>query len=367
MPCSPARLLANRANSARSTGPKTPEGKARSRGNALKHGMTGGGVALVAEDAGEVERLAAELDAELRPSGPMGRILVRRIAALSVRLDRCVDQEAAALAAKARHAAVDHDERRHLEVAALFESLADDPAAASRRLRRTPEGVDATIAAWLALKSDLTIAHSKRWTAAHSERAHHLAGRRSDDVPVSRVNELSHAIWGDGRLLGDREGAPAEPLARASWARERLAEWIDAEVESLRAHRATLDADAFALDRAEAARRSQFDPSPEAVLARRYEAAAERGLFRSLDELRRVEAETEAEIRAEPDDEVEVESEPLASFGAGPEGTEEAEPVEPETDPEVVSETESTRIIAESTATDRPDAPSIRPFDPGPT
>ena len=366
MPCSPARLLANRANSARSTGPKTPEGKARSRGNALKHGLTGDGIALVPEDAGEVERLAAELDGELRPSGPMGRILVRRIAALSVRLDRCVDQEAAALAAKARHATVDHDERRHLEVAALFESLADDPAAASRKLRRTPEGVDATVDAWLALKADLNIAHSKRWTAAHSERAHHLTGRRSDDVPVSRVNELSHAIWGDGRLLGDREGAPAEPLARASWARERLAEWIDAEVESLHTHRATLDADAFALDRAEAARRSQFDPSPEATLARRYEAAAERGLFRSLNELRRVEAE--AETRADPDHEAEaeVEPEPLASFGAEPEATEDAEPAQPETAPETVSETDSTRIIAESADPDRPADPSIRPFDFGP-
>ena len=39
MPCSPAKLAANLANARKSTGPKTPEGKERSRANALKHGF----------------------------------------------------------------------------------------------------------------------------------------------------------------------------------------------------------------------------------------------------------------------------------------------------------------------------------------
>jgi hypothetical protein len=40
--------------------------------------------------------------------------------------------------------------------------------------------------------------------------------------------------------------------------------------------------------RSVAARRALFDPSSEATLARRYEAAAERGFFRALQELRRL-------------------------------------------------------------------------------
>ncbi|WP_031500082.1 hypothetical protein [Bryobacter aggregatus] len=38
-PCSPARLAANRANAKKSTGPRTPAGKARSASNSLKHGL----------------------------------------------------------------------------------------------------------------------------------------------------------------------------------------------------------------------------------------------------------------------------------------------------------------------------------------
>ena len=38
---SPEQLAANRANSAKSTGPRSPEGKTRSAQNARKHGFTG--------------------------------------------------------------------------------------------------------------------------------------------------------------------------------------------------------------------------------------------------------------------------------------------------------------------------------------
>ena len=48
------------------------------------------------------------------------------------------------------------------------------------------------------------------------------------------------------------------------------------------------------LDRAEAPAGAGFDPSREATLTRRYEAAASRELYRSMKELREVEAEARA-------------------------------------------------------------------------
>jgi hypothetical protein len=44
---SPEQLAANRANAANSTGPRTPEGKARSAQNARKHGFTASNFAVV--------------------------------------------------------------------------------------------------------------------------------------------------------------------------------------------------------------------------------------------------------------------------------------------------------------------------------
>jgi hypothetical protein len=109
MPASEARILANRANAQRSTGPKTPEGKERSRANSLKHGLTGEGIVLPEGDAAEVERLTGSFMAELRPSGDMGRVLVRRIATLAVRMERGVAQETAALSARVRQVEADFE------------------------------------------------------------------------------------------------------------------------------------------------------------------------------------------------------------------------------------------------------------------
>ena len=168
MPASEARIAANRANALKSTRPKTAEGEERSRGNALKHGLTGDGVVLPNEDVAEVERRLAAFQEELQPSGEVGRSLVRRAAVLSVRMDRGVSQESAALSERVRQAEADFV---------------------------APEGVDAAEAARL---------------------------------------------------------------------------------------------------RAEAGRRAMFDPSREATLARKYEAAAERGFFRALKELRQLEKQTKA-------------------------------------------------------------------------
>src|SRR5271169_3184167 len=56
-PASPEQLAANRANAGQSSGPKTPEGKARSAQNSLKHGFTASTFAVVRlEDLQEIAR-----------------------------------------------------------------------------------------------------------------------------------------------------------------------------------------------------------------------------------------------------------------------------------------------------------------------
>jgi hypothetical protein len=89
VPVSSARAEASRRNGARSRGPKTPEGKARSAQNALKHGMRAQKyVVLPEEDAAAFAALEAALTLELAPQDVLQRILVGRIARAAWRLDR---------------------------------------------------------------------------------------------------------------------------------------------------------------------------------------------------------------------------------------------------------------------------------------
>ncbi len=121
MPASEAQILANRQNALKSTGPKTHEGKERSRANALKHGLTGGGVVLAPESAAEVDRLTQDLEAEMRPDGTVAKALVRRVATCIVRMERGMVQENAALAERVRLAEEE------------AEAKGEDPAEAGQR------------------------------------------------------------------------------------------------------------------------------------------------------------------------------------------------------------------------------------------
>jgi hypothetical protein len=89
VPVSNARAEASRRNGAKSRGPKSPEGKARSAQNALKHGLRAQKyVVLPEEDAAEFAALEAALTLELAPEGVLQSILVGRIARAAWRLER---------------------------------------------------------------------------------------------------------------------------------------------------------------------------------------------------------------------------------------------------------------------------------------
>jgi hypothetical protein len=95
------QFAANRANAARSTGPRTEEGKARSRLNALKHGLLATEAANFGVE-GEAARktfegLSDRLENYYRPRGPIEEILVQKIAIVTWRLKRVMRFEARAM------------------------------------------------------------------------------------------------------------------------------------------------------------------------------------------------------------------------------------------------------------------------------
>ena len=299
MPTSEARIRANQANAAKSTGPRTPEGKERSRANGQTHGMTGAGVVVPEDDRAAVDRLAATLLQEMAPKTTLGAQLVLTMARLSVRMERASRHESAAVAIRVRHASEAFEEERFDLAARLLEGLGDDPAGNLRRLRAMPEGVDRLVEAWGDLRADLARPGRPTWTPAHLERAAHLIGLRVESTWRHRVGVLAMAALGDFSGLADREGGPLDDAGRRAWARDRLVERIDAEVAALEIHRDSIDREVIERDRLNAPERALFDPSREAALARRYEAEAQRGFFRALDEYRRVEAEAAAQAESE--------------------------------------------------------------------
>ena len=113
---SPARLAANRANAQLSTGPTTPEGKAKSSLNAVKTGLTGRAVLLPNEDADAYETHLLQYLEEFQPVGARETELVQSLADTQWRLNRIPSLEAGFYAlGRLRHAELFPDPHdRHL-------------------------------------------------------------------------------------------------------------------------------------------------------------------------------------------------------------------------------------------------------------
>jgi hypothetical protein len=79
---------ANRRNSLKSTGPITPEGKDRSRQNAIRHGLTAETVIAAFEDSADYEAFEAAVTADYDAEMAVERELVLRLASVLWRLRR---------------------------------------------------------------------------------------------------------------------------------------------------------------------------------------------------------------------------------------------------------------------------------------
>jgi hypothetical protein len=91
-----AQIEANRANAQKSTGPRTPEGKATVSQNAITHGLLARAGVIPGEDAEEFAAHRQGLRQQLRPGTPLEEVLVERAVDLSWRLQRAArDQELA--------------------------------------------------------------------------------------------------------------------------------------------------------------------------------------------------------------------------------------------------------------------------------
>ncbi len=101
------RIEANRRNALQSTGPKTPEGKATSSMNALKHNILSRQLVVqgykIAESSDEFQALYQQYHEHLAPVGPLEEMLVDQIISLTWRLRRARTAETGEIALHADH------------------------------------------------------------------------------------------------------------------------------------------------------------------------------------------------------------------------------------------------------------------------
>jgi hypothetical protein len=229
-----ARISANQANAQLSTGPKSPEGKERSRMNALKHGLRAETIVLPTEDPAELEAMYVEWIDEWKPPTGTRRQLVRRAVESAWRVNRCVRVETAAISARAETSLTTWDREREEALDFMVAKLADDPREALQRLKWTRQGVERLIGLWMGLVKALAEPGGWYDIRDHHDRYINLRGFRADNDQLD-LAESSWALIVSNRpdlTAADPDGAP--PAALVEPIREVMSRYARASVEMLK-------------------------------------------------------------------------------------------------------------------------------------
>lgn len=138
--CSSRKVRANRKNAVRSTGPRTPNGRARASLNSLRHGILSEKALLPGEDADALIELAARLHAEFAPQGVMEEHLIQRLESSIWRLRR-VSRAEAEVFAWHRNRSAENDAREEVRLLEgsrrpLLSALGEGKAVSESRVHR---------------------------------------------------------------------------------------------------------------------------------------------------------------------------------------------------------------------------------------
>jgi hypothetical protein len=351
------RAEINRRNAQKSTGPKTPEGKSRSRFNAVKHGMSAKTLVLPGEDPEALQQRIEAWTADLAPRNDVEQYLVDRAVQVSWQLDRADRADTARLTHIIRTATADETLRQGEEALALgarlfwdrrgplelyphyplrdellaerkprvsFSGIADDPDDPARlvlRLESTAAGCRWLLDRWAELHELLE--QDLLWQSPDRLKAIRLLGKQpmdaADDADVTaiymacwvldpRVKEIDafDDVWnellaGEANLFRRRlEGRHVEEFLPddTGAAKALLLEIVGESTRRLEAlstaHRERAEADA-----GQQAARLSFDDSKEGERLRRFQTSCGRSLHKALDALLKIRrASDKAQARA---------------------------------------------------------------------
>jgi len=289
------QLEANRHNALKSTGPKTAEGKATVARNALKHGLCAGLRVLPGlEQQEQWEGHVAQTWAAFRPVGYIEEMLAERIALLLWRLGRVArfEREAAATAYEESEREMAKKELVWGSDRSRMESCIED---AARRFRQTQERCDHLERLW-ELPAEQPIPEGYEvfsqaaqaagvWESVVEEHYSKVMGGEEMSYRGWTAGKVRQAIEATAKHRGED---PQTLLLRA--ARDARCKSAEAERE-LRSLERELD---------RRRRRLILAPEKDLVNISRYESHLERGLYKALHELERLQAARQGEAVAAP-------------------------------------------------------------------
>jgi hypothetical protein len=330
---SDAKRRANQENARKSTGPKTEQGKAKARRNALKHGMTSDNEHLFSSDAQLYKNRLESWIKTAKPANDMELYQIESAVRATVNLDRCARNETAKRNRRERSAAGRWAGVQTKKINRAIAHWSTQPAACVAQLRTFTRGCEWLLNHWEGLAEVLE--KNECWTGEELKLAMRLLGKcpemfHDGDREVAAFRTLVVGTLPEmepdemDRFLGI-DTSQLEPEARKALfvaklpshedALEGLWATLNAELERLEAIREKLwdrtDGPAFS----EKMDLVAFDDSKNGVLRRRYESANHLDLHRCLkqfteqrnlrdgrlEEDRQLEEKAKAEAKAERD------------------------------------------------------------------
>jgi hypothetical protein len=168
------QIASNQRNARLSTGPTTPEGKARSRANALKHGLAADTLVIDELEADFNERKAV-WEQEYKPTTAEGRFALEAVVACTFRIEECRRNINARLDRDVTRACLIWDLDREADVALIASKLAKQPELVSRQLRSSKHGVQLILRLWDRLGESLDTKKGA-WSDAEISTAFDLLG-----------------------------------------------------------------------------------------------------------------------------------------------------------------------------------------------
>lgn len=273
-----AQMDANQRNAARSTGPKTDEGKAQSRGNAIKHGMTSRTVLPADVEATQEQRYVDWLPS-FTIADPQQEFHLRQIVAASLQIEQCQSNERLRrieLAVIASDSGPQWDRDRQVEAARMGKTLKRDPQLVALQLRLTPAGRAWLISQFQTLLIGVPETGKATWTLAESNHLLDLLGKSR--MLRTALLEVDHSY--------------TDPtLAR---------EWIVGAIAGLEAEQVHADVKNAKL-RLEHVEGYVIDGDAQLKLIRRYEVAAQRRFDKFTTAIRKANKASKATPHAEPE------------------------------------------------------------------